>query len=83
MSADVREELAAALRHITVSQITVPENHLADNLADALLPVVERLCNQRAAEALEEAAVDHDQGKCQRPVGGWLHARAAALKATP
>lgn len=53
------------------------EDAHARHVAAALLPVVDRIADERAAEALEQAADDLGNPAVRRE----LHARAAALRA--
>jgi hypothetical protein len=51
-------------------------------IAVALLPVVDRIANDRAAAALEAAADDMPGKPSTNPAQDWLLARAAALRAS-
>ena len=68
-------------------QATLYESDLVDltfagDLADALLPVVERIARERATKELRSAANDwRKPGRPHRPIPGWLRARAEALVA--
>jgi len=74
---DVAARLAEALRGINGGSIAP----FRGVIADALLPVVREIADQRAAEELEAAAVDWwKPGRPHRPVRDWLRARAAALR---
>lgn len=71
MSGDVQGELADAM----------PQGWLSVDdcrrIAHALLPVVERIARQAAAEALRDAALA-GWGPTRTPEGDWLRARADA-----
>ena len=76
MSTDRRDQVAEALE--------LWDSDRAGRIADIILPTVERLCAEAAAEALEQAAGDPKlvglrSTNPSAGTPGWLRARAAAL----
>jgi hypothetical protein len=71
MSGDVRGELAEALGDLLTAAG-------AEQVADALLPVVERIAREAAAEALRDAAAEMPTERQRHEVRQWLHERADA-----
>jgi len=72
----LREQLAAALAGVDCDPGL--DSRDLDELADALLPVVDRIANERAAAELREAASDVDDGEFS---DRWSSAQALRMRA--